>query len=58
MNKRIGRKPIQPEERRKRFQAVVAPCTLSWLESHNEAPGRVLDRLVAKEKLREDFNNE
>jgi len=54
-------KPGRPREHkegpRERFQAMVAPSTIKWLKRH-EYPGRKLDELVRREKLKEGFSNE
>jgi hypothetical protein len=50
--KKPGPNRMNDEERRKRFQAVVAPATLRWLEKQKPNPGRFLDR------LREDLEDE
>lgn len=47
MIKKLGRPP-DPDGPRKRFQAVIAPATLRWLESKKKPPGRVIDDLVEK----------
>jgi len=36
---------MSDKDRRKRFQAVVAPATLIWLEKQKPSPGRFLDAL-------------
>ncbi len=50
-------RPRENDDARKRFQAVVAPSTLEWFEGKNKPPGRVLDDLVEKEKIKEDYNS-
>lgn len=60
VKKKYG-KPGRPREHqegpRERFQAMVAPSTIRWLKKH-EWPGRVLDKLVEKEQLKEGFDND
>jgi hypothetical protein len=58
MIKKRGAKKLPEDERRKRFQAVVAPATLSWLESQGEPAGRVVDRLVDNHRIKQDYDSE
>jgi len=56
--KKLGRPLTDPSEgRRERFQAVVAPSTIKWLNRY-ERPGRKLDELVQREIQKEEFNSE
>lgn len=55
--KKRGPERMADKERRKRFQAVIAPATLSWLESHDEPAGRVIDRLVDNHKAKQDYDS-
>lgn len=57
MTKRIGR-PLDGDSPRERLQAVISKKTKDWLDSQGRPPGRVLDEIVEKIMIREDFDNE
>ena len=45
-----GRPRMSDDEKRVMLQARVAPETKNWLDKQKESTGKIIDRMVVKEK--------